>query len=215
MNLPNRITVARICLIPLFVFFYMADFIPGGYGKLAAAFVFAVASFTDFLDGKIARKRGLVTNLGKFLDPIADKVLVMAGLLLICAYPITAKGGVNPAAPAIAPVYVGAIFVIVVLARELIVSAFRQIAATKNFVIAADMYGKVKTVFQMITLIYYFILAFMIQGFYANVAGTAFTVLNIIGYVLIVITTILTIISGFNYIWKNRQVFKDEKKNEN
>ncbi len=210
MNLPNRITVARICMIPLFVFFYMADFIPGGYGKLAAVLVFAAASFTDFLDGKIARKRGLVTNLGKFLDPIADKVLVMAGLILICAYPIVPNGG-TVVAPAITPEYIGITFAIIVLARELIVSAFRLIAASKNFVIAADMYGKVKTVFQMITLIFYFVLAFLIQGFYSNIAGTAFTVLCIIGYVLIAITTILTIISGFNYIWKNRQVFKDEK----
>lgn len=210
MNLPNRITIARICLIPLFVFFYMADFIPGGYGKLVATVIFAVASFTDFLDGHIARKRGLVTNLGKFLDPIADKVLVMAGLILLCGYPITPNGG-TVVAPAITPVYIGMIFVIIVLARELIVSAFRQIAATKNVVLAADMYGKVKTVFQMITLIFYFVLSFLIQGFYADVAGTAFTVLNIIGYALIAVTTIMTIVSGFNYIWKNRQVLKDEK----
>ena len=198
MNLPNKISTVRICLIPIFVFFYMADFIPGGYGKLAATLVFIIACLTDALDGQIARRRNLVTNLGKFLDPIADKVLVMAG------------GSFAPA-PAVDPVYVGVIFAIVLLARELIVSAFRQIAATKNFVIAADMYGKVKTNFQMITLIYYFVLAFMIQGFYSKIAGTAFTVLSIIGYVLIAITIIMTIISGFNYVWKNRAVFKDEK----
>ena len=211
MNLPNRITTARICLIPLFVFFYMADFIPGGYGKLVAAIIFAAASLTDFVDGKIARKRGLVTNLGKFLDPIADKVLVMAGLILVCAYPVTANGGSNPPAPIITPEYIGAIFVIVLLARELIVSAFRQVAATKNIVLAADIYGKVKTTFQFITLIYYFILAFLVQGFYSSVEGTAWTVLCIIGYVLLAVTLILTIISGFNYIWKNRQVLKDAK----
>ncbi len=211
MNLPNKISTVRICLIPIFVFFYMADFIPGGYGKLAATLVFIIACLTDALDGQIARRRNLVTNLGKFLDPIADKVLVMAGIILICAYPITANGGSFAPAPAVDPVYVGVIFAIVLLARELIVSAFRQIAATKNFVIAADMYGKVKTNFQMITLIYYFVLAFMIQGFYSKIAGTAFTVLSIIGYVLIAITIIMTIISGFNYVWKNRAVFKDEK----
>ena len=87
MNLPNKITCVRLALIPVFVFFYMADFIP--YGKLVAALVFAAACLTDFLDGRIARKRGLVTNLGKFLDPIADKVLVMAGLLVLIAWPIT------------------------------------------------------------------------------------------------------------------------------
>ncbi len=88
MNLPNKITTVRIILIPIFVFFYMADFIPGGYGKLAAALIFAIACLTDFLDGKIARSRGLVTNLGKFLDPIADKLLVMAGIILLVAYPV-------------------------------------------------------------------------------------------------------------------------------
>lgn len=211
MNLPNRITVARICLIPLVIFFYMADFIPGGYGKLVAALIFALASFTDFLDGHIARKRGLVTNLGKFLDPIADKVLVMAGLILICCYPVPAYGGEKAAMAIITPEYIGVIFAVILLARELIISAFRQIAATKNVVMAADMYGKVKTTFQLITIIYYFILSFLVQGFYSSIAGTAWTVLCIIGYVLLAVSVIMTILSGVNYVWKNRQVLKDEK----
>ena len=150
MNLPNKITCVRLALIPIFVFFYMADFIP--YGKLVATIVFAAACLTDFIDGKIARSRGLVTNLGKFLDPIADKVLVMAGLLLLIAYPIVPNVGTE-VAPAIMPQYVGIIAAIIILARELIISAFRQVAATKNVVLAADMYGKVKAVFQFITLI--------------------------------------------------------------
>ena len=214
MNLPNKITVCRICLIPLFVFFFMASFIP--YGKLVAILIFALACFTDFLDGHIARKNGLVTILWKFLDPIADKVLVMAGLLLVVACPIAPNYG-NMAVEnttflsVIQPYYVGIIFVMIVLAREFIVSAFRQLAATKNVVLAADIYGKVKTVFQFITLIYYFVFAFVIDEFYYAIAGTANTVLNVIGYVLIVATVILTIVSGFKYILGNKQVLKDEK----
>lgn len=212
MNLPNKISCVRLALIPLFVFFYMADFIP--YGKLVATVVFAVACFTDFLDGNIARKRGLVTNLGKFLDPIADKVLVMAGMLLVVAYPVTAHVGVNVAFPIIIPSYIGIVACIIILARELIVSAFRQVAATKNVVLAADMYGKVKAVFQFITLIFYFLYAFVVEEFYnSNVQAwkTTNTVLSVVGYVLLAITVIMTIVSAWKYISNNRQVLKDAK----
>lgn len=212
MNLPNKITVCRICLIPLFVFFYMADFVP--YGKLIAAILFATACFTDFLDGHIARKRGLVTNLGKFLDPIADKVLVMAGILLLIACPIQPNVGTTFLS-AIQPYYVGIIAAIVILARELIISAFRQVAATKNVVLAADMYGKVKAVFQFITLIFYFVYAFLIEEFYVatNEAWkVANTTLNLIGYVLLAITVVMTIVSAAKYISNNRQVLKDTEK---
>ncbi|MBR1890161.1 MAG: CDP-diacylglycerol--glycerol-3-phosphate 3-phosphatidyltransferase [Clostridia bacterium] len=212
MNLPNKITTVRLALIPLFVFFYMADFIPGGWGKLVAAFIFAVACFTDFLDGKIARSRGLVTNLGKFLDPIADKCLVMAGLLLAVAYPVTANGGARAAMPIIIPEYIGVVAAIIILARELIISAFRQVAATRNIVLAADMYGKVKAVFQFLTLIFYFVYAFIVQGYYYAIEGTANTVLNIVGYVFLAITVIMTIVSGWKYIANNIQVLKEEKK---
>ena len=212
MNLPNKITTVRLVLIPFFVFFYMADFIPGGWGKLVAAVIFAAACFTDFLDGKIARKRGLVTNLGKFLDPIADKCLVMAGILLVVAYPVTANGGAGSANPIVWPHYIGVIAGVIILARELIISAFRQVAATKNVVMAADMYGKVKAVFQFITLIFYFVYAFLVQGYYYAIEGTANTVLSIFGYVLLAITVILTIISAWKYISHNRQVLKDSNK---
>lgn len=209
MNLPNKITVCRICLIPIFVFFYLASFIP--YGKLIATLIFAIACATDFLDGKIARKRGLVTDLGKFLDPIADKVLVMSGILLLISVPITPNGG-SVAEPAIFPTYVGAVAGIIILAREFIVSAFRQLAASKNVVMAADMYGKVKAVFQFIMLIFYGIYAFIVEEFYYAIEGTANTVLSIVGYVLIAITIILTIVSGCKYIANNKQVLKDVKK---
>lgn len=211
MNLPNKITCVRIALIPVFVLFYMIDVIP--YGKLIATLIFAIACLTDLLDGKIARKRGLVTNLGKFLDPIADKVLVMSALLLLIAYPVVPHVGYG-AEPAIMPQYIGIIATIIILGRELIISAFRQIAATKNVVMAADIYGKVKTVFQMATLIFYFLYAFIIEEFYVSTSQgwlTANTVLNIIGYVLLAITVIMTIVSAWKYIANNKQVLKDEK----
>ncbi len=209
MNLPNKITICRICLIPLFIFFYLASFIP--YGKLIAVLIFALACFTDFLDGRIARKRNLVTNLGKFLDPIADKVLVMSGIMLLVAVPIVANGGSVDSQPAIYPTYVGVVAGIIILAREFIISAFRQLAATKNVVLAADMYGKVKTVFQFITLIYYMLYAFIVEEFFYAIDGTINTVICLVGYVLLAITIIMTIISGLNYILKNKQVLKDEK----
>lgn len=208
MNLPNKITICRICLIPLFVFFYMANFIP--YGKLVATLIFALACFTDFLDGKIARKRGLVTDLGKFLDPIADKVLVLSGILLVIAYPIIPNGG-EVIAPVIVPDYVGVVAGIIILAREFIVSAFRQLAASKNVILAADIYGKVKAVFQFITLIFYFLYAFIVEEFYYAIAGTANTVLCLIGYVLLAVTVIMTIVSGIKYITNNRKVLNENK----
>jgi len=126
----------------------------------------------------------------------------------LVAYPIVPNGGTE-VLPAITPLYVGVPAAIIILARELIVSALRQIAATKNIVLAADMYGKVKAVFQFITLIYYFIYAFIVEEFYFAIAGTANVVLNIVGYVLLGITIALTIVSAWKYISNNRKVFKD------
>lgn len=211
MNLPNKITLTRILLIPLVIFFYLASFIP--YGKLISAIIFVVACYTDALDGQIARKRGLVTNLGKFFDSIADKILIMTGIVLLIAYPVTPNVGTE-VVPIIFPTYIGIIAGIIILARELIISALRQIAATKNVVLAADIYGKVKAVFQDITLTFYFVYAFIIEEFYnANLQGwkTANAVLSIVGYVFLAITVIMTIVSGVKYLVGNKQVFKDEK----
>ena len=134
MNLPNKITVVRIVLIPFIVFFYLStSFI--ACGKLIAAGLFAVACLTDFLDGYLARKLNLVTTLGKFLDSIADKMLVLGAFALVVAdNTILAPYGV--------------IAFVIVIFRELIISALRQMAASKNVVIAADMWGKVKANFQ-------------------------------------------------------------------
>ncbi|GLB29280.1 CDP-diacylglycerol--glycerol-3-phosphate 3-phosphatidyltransferase [Lacrimispora amygdalina] len=133
MNLPNKLTILRVIMIPFFVLFLLLD---GGtnvtYRYIAAA-VFIVASFTDMLDGKIARKYGLVTNFGKFMDPLADKLLVCAGL--IC---FTALGQL--------PAWI----VIVIISREFIISGFRLVASDNGVVIAASYWGKFKTVSQMV-----------------------------------------------------------------
>ncbi len=198
MNLPNKITLIRIILIPIMVFLYLATFIP--YGKIIALAVFILAACTDFLDGMIARKYGLVTNLGKFLDPIADKLLTASALLLVvCDMTIPAPYGV--------------IIAIIILGRELIISAFRQVAATKNFIMAADKWGKVKTIFQDIALPALFLLSLIYQ--YSWFSQIFVFVYEIICYVLIGIATLLTIISGLNYLIKNWKVLKEDKGEEN
>ena len=145
MNLPNKISLTRICLIPVFVtVFFLNGVLP--YNFLIAAIVFGVAAFTDFIDGHIARSRGLVTNLGKFLDPIADKVLVATAMILLLTLRenlfVKYGDGGN------ALYLVTSISICVILARELIISAFRQIAAANGIVMAAEKLGKYKTVCQ-------------------------------------------------------------------
>lgn len=209
MNLPNRITLCRLLLIPVFTFFYLATFIP--YGKLVATIIFLVACLTDFLDGHIARKRNMATTLGNFFDTVADKLLVMSGFLLIVAYPITANGGNLLPRPILFPDFLGIIIAIVIIARELIVMALRSLAASKGVVLKADMYGKVKATFQFLTLIYYFAFAFIVEEFFYAIAGVAYTVLCLIGYVFLAITLIMTILSMCNYLIKNKHVFKEDK----
>ena len=195
MNLPNKLSVLRICLIPVFVLFFFLTALP--YNYVYAAVVFAIAAVTDFLDGRIARKRGLVTNLGKFLDPIADKVLVStAFVLMLTKEEIFGLFGDG--------FYVaGAICVCLILARELIISAFRQIAAANGVVLAADMLGKLKTNAQD------YCIAVLIAS--AAVSGTVQKVLCIIGLVLFAAAAVLTVLSGVSYIVKNPDVLKTEK----
>ena len=168
MNLPNKITLCRIFLIPLVMFFFMADFIP--YGKLVAALIFIIAAVTDNIDGRIARKRNMVTDLGKFLDPIADKVLVMAGLLLLIAWPLN---GVETRVASIYPYWLGIICVSLIFAREFLVSGFRQIAATKKIVLAAEKTGKVKAALQDVTIALYMIWSFVRVEFYETILPSA------------------------------------------
>ena len=198
MNLPNKITMLRIILIPFIIFFYLASsFVPGG--KLIATILFVVAVLTDFLDGKIARSRNLITVLGTFLDSIADKMLVATGLLLIVC-----DGTI------IAPL--GVISAIIVICREFLVSALRQLGASKNIIISADMWGKVKATVQFVTVTLFMFVAYLWSiGVYS---GWAYQGLEILSYIGLALTVLLTIMSCMHYCVGNKQLFKEEPKQE-
>ena len=163
MNLPNKLTIVRIIMIPFFVFFLLTDFVAGS--KWIATVLFCAASITDFLDGHIARKYNLVTNFGKFMDPLADKLLVCSAMIALV--------GMHR---------LSSIVAIIIIAREFIISGFRLIASDNGIVIAASYWGKFKTNFQM----------FMIIMLIIDL-GTSTAVM--IENILIVIATALTIIS--------------------
>ena len=207
MNTPNKITLSRLLLIPLIVFFYLATFIP--YARLVATILFIIACLTDFVDGHLARKTNQVTDLGKFFDSIADKVLIATGFILTCAVPISTGYSV------IYPNWLGVVCVIVILAREFIVSALRQIAASKGIVLAADKGGKIKATCQFVIVSIYMAYSFMLTDLISNPElnfnGRVFAVLNFVFMILLVATTLLTIYSGANYLIRNRKVFKTDK----
>lgn len=195
MNLPNKLTVSRVVMIPVFIALFYINF-TGHY--FAALAVFCVASLTDLLDGKIARKYGLVTNLGKFLDPIADKVLVLSALIVMLTRPVLFCNGLGNWALTVAGCGVA-----VILAREIIVSGFRMVAAGCGTVIPADVYGKYKTATQDIAVIG--ILAGAGISEFAQFAGQ---IVNYIGLAFFAVSIILTVISGINYLVKNREILK-------
>ena len=174
MNLPNKLTVLRVCMIPFFVVFMLTD-LGGTYGNYIALEIFVVASLTDLLDGKIARKRNLVTNFGKFMDPLADKLLVCSALTCLVEMERLA-----------------AWMVIVIIAREFIISGFRLIASDNGVVIAASYWGKFKTAFQMSMII---LLILDLGGGFA-VIETAVTW----------IALILTVVSLIDYLVKNKGI---------
>ncbi|MBU3840522.1 MAG: CDP-diacylglycerol--glycerol-3-phosphate 3-phosphatidyltransferase [Candidatus Ruminococcus intestinipullorum] len=174
MNLPNKLTVLRMIMVPFFVLFMLSDF-GGAANKWIALSIFIVASLTDLLDGKIARKYNLVTNFGKFMDPLADKLLVCSAMICLIEKEVLA-----------------AWIVIIIIAREFIISGFRLVASDNGIVIAASYWGKFKTVFQMAMVI---VLIMDLGG-----------VFDIIGQALIWISLALTIISLIDYVVKNVQV---------
>ena len=174
MNLPNKLTILRVILIPFFVVFMLFD-ITGAADKWIALVIFCVASLTDMLDGKIARKYNLVTNFGKFMDPLADKLLVCTAL--IC---LTSMNRLN------------VIVVLVIIAREFIISGFRLVASDNGIVIATSYWGKFKTVSQMALII---VLIMDLGG-----------VWNVVGTVLTWVALLLTVVSLIDYIAKNKQV---------
>lgn len=179
MNLPNKLTIFRVILVPVFLIFLLGLF--GYWSNIVAAIVFIVASATDMLDGYIARKYNMITNFGKFMDPLADKLLVDSALIALVAL-----GRIE------------AWIVIVIIAREFIISGFRLVAADNGTVIAASFWGKIKTVFQMAATI---LLIFNFPWFPIYV----FT------QILVYIALVLTVISLIDYLIKNKNVLKDIK----
>lgn len=199
MNLPNKITIARILLVPIMMIIpYLGINSTSGYGlsltNLIVLLIFLIASFTDFLDGHIARKRNIVTNFGKFLDPIADKLLVLAALVMLVDIDML---------PAWIP--------IVISAREFMVSAIRMLAASEGKVIAASKLGKVKTITQMVAIS----LAFLdINPFMAFMSGelTGFILmLNILMSLAIWASIVATIWSGIDYFMKSKDIVLNTK----
>jgi len=179
MNLPNKLTIFRVILIPFFVLCFYLPVLP--FNNIVACVIFCVASFTDFLDGYLARKYGLVTNFGKFMDPLADKLLVCAALICL-----------------IQTGQLAAWVVVIIISREFIISGFRLIASDNGIVIAASYWGKIKTVCQMAMVI-------------VLMLNIDFIVFDVLELVLIWASVILTVISLIDYIVKNKDVLKDQK----
>ena len=197
MNTPTKITFVRILLTPLMIFLYLADFIPFGLGKLFAGITLFVACMTDFLDGYLARKNNQVTDMGKFLDPIADKLLATSAILLLIT-------GTNPVIPTIA----GVIFMFMNLQRDYVITGFRQIAQLKNKIIAADRLGKNKAIALYTTLVFGMVVAYIRELSFATLE--LLNIFTIIIYVLIGITCLFMILSEVNYFIKNPTVLQEE-----
>jgi len=180
MNLPNKLTIFRVFLIPIFlVFFFFQESIPGG--KWIALAVFIIASLTDLADGKIARKYNLVTDFGKFMDPLADKLLTCSAMIALIEFDRI-------------PAWV----VIVIIAREFTISGFRLVAADNGRVIAASMWGKVTTTFQMVMVI-------------VLIAKLSFSWIGYLEQFLIYASLVLTVVSLIDYLVKNKDVLSSEK----
>ena len=175
MNLPNKLTVGRMIAVPFFIAAYMMGYYP------VALVLFCLASATDALDGSIARKRGLVTNFGKIMDPLADKILVYSALCLFI------ESGL-----------IKSWMMIIILAREFIVAGMRTVAASEGRVLAAGMSGKIKTVLQMVAVVLY-----LFGLSVPSIGNTVIMIANVIFWAALA----MTIYSGAEYVWKNRDVF--------
>lgn len=189
MNLPNRLTLFRVFLVPFFIFFLLQE------NKILSLLIFVIASLTDFFDGYLARKNNLVTNFGKFMDPLADKLLVCSAL--IC---LSYMNKIN--------IYV----TLIIIAREFIISGIRLVAAEQQNVIAASYWGKFKTATQMIGIIFSIITInqnlFPIPSIGDSAPHISFIICDLLANSFIYASLGLTIISLVDYIWKNKSIFK-------
>ena len=196
MTLPNKLTMLRILLIPVMVIIYYIPwfkendiFLNISWLYFILFIIFSLASLTDMLDGKIARKYNLVTTFGKFADPLADKLLVFTALTMLMLNPVGVLVNMGDLYIQMVPMWA----FIIILIREFMVSGIRMVAASNGQVIAAAKLGKIKTAFTMIAIIICFF-------------AEAHNVVAVIGYFSIMIATLLTIVSGIEYFWKNRAI---------
>lgn len=189
MNLPNKLSLTRMALIPVMVALMYVD---NTLCHLLSAAVFAIAAFTDFLDGHIARKEGIVTDFGKFVDPVADKLLVLSALIMLV------QQGLMPAW-----------VVILILARELCVDGLRMVAGSKGMVIAAGKLGKIKTVSQMVLILFLMLAGRLTLIF---LGGTAWAVaMDVLRWVMIIWAVVITVWSGVDYFARNFDVIRNAK----
>ena len=187
MNVPNQLTVARLILTLFFVVAMSLD-IPHRY--TIGLWLFVGGSITDWLDGMIARKYNLITNFGKLMDPLADKVLVAGAFVMLVSHQVF-------------PAWI----LVIILGREFLVTGLRLVASAQGAVLAADVLGKWKTIFQIVTAIY--LLLYLASGetamsFFRPLFEIPFLGPHQLGLVLAMLTLAATVISGFNYLWKNR-----------
>ena len=202
MNLPTKITVTRIVMLPILIVLFCCEMYcyrngmteQGNILCFVTSLLYIATALTDFLDGYLARKYNQITTLGKFLDPIADKVCVLTGLAFIM------EGNFVYGMP-----YVAMICTIVIIARELIIGLFRQIAASKKFILAADIWGKAKTVLT---------LAAIGTTLFVPIGGSFGESTMWAGGIMLIAATVLTVFSGLNYIIKNKALFSDKDNKE-
>lgn len=188
MNLPNKLSLFRIIAVPVMTLIY---YLPVYMAPLWSVIIFIVAAFTDFLDGYIARKYNMVTDLGKLLDPIADKMLVVFALFIVVE---------NESLP----VGWGGAACAVIVAREMLISIVRQIAASKGVIIQANIFGKLKTFLQDIALP-------LLMLFPLNIEGVLGDVISYAGWGVFFVAVVMTVLSMIIYLWQNRGVFSEKK----
>ena len=188
MNTPNKLSLLRVALIPVMVLFM---YLPGWPMVLGSTAVFGAAAYTDYLDGHIARRDGLVTDFGKFIDPVADKLLNLSAMIMLT------MGGLLPHWA-----------VIVILARELAVDGLRMVAVGQGRVIAAGKLGKIKTVSQMVLIIFLMLAGRLAPVLFGGVLASA---VNVIGWVMIAWVIVITVWSGVDYFVRNFDVIRNAK----
>lgn len=197
MNTPNKLTILRIILVPFYVFFLLMPNIPHHY--LIAAILFGAAAYTDHLDGSIARKRNMITDFGKFADPLADKIMIISALGCFVQIGLT-----------------NAIILILVVSREFMVTSIRLVAADKGKVVAANVWGKAKTISQIAVVLIVLLMQYMLELNSMNCvnienADTVSFVFSVSADVLMWIMVFFTLLSGVIYIWDNREYIKNAK----